>query len=216
MFASLIPPLDPASRPRPIRLVRIGVGLALIISVLAFAARLGAQQANAPALSIRPVVGAIVPVGLQKEAMTSSVVVGGQGAYALHPNVVLLGTFAWSPSEAKLSSQRPKLDLYQYDVGLEGRLDDLTNGAFVSTRPYAAGGIGGRTFGLRDVQGTSRQTDPLIYSAVGLELDQACGAFGLRVEARDNIFAFKGFRGELAERSARHDLQFSGGLTFRL
>jgi hypothetical protein len=208
-------PLPHAPRPHPVRLLRIGIALMVITALLAFAARAQAQATNASVVSIRPVVGALVPVGYQRDAMKSGVLVGGQAAYALHPNVTLVGALAWSSSEDKLSAQRPKLDLYQYDVGIEGRLDDLTRSSFVGTRPFAAVGAGGRTYDLRDAENASRQTNPLIYSAVGLELDRA-GAFGLRVEARDNITAFKGFRGEIADRSARHDLQFSGGLTVRL
>jgi hypothetical protein len=33
---------------------------------------------------------------------------------------------------------------------------------------------------------------------------------------RDNVSAFKGLRGERGERTARNDVQFTAGLTFRL
>jgi hypothetical protein len=75
-------------------------------------------------------------------------------------------------------------------------------------------GGGARTYDLRNVAGASAQTNPLGYGAVGLDLNQANGPIGLRLEARDNITGFKGLRGELADRKARNDLQFVAGLTF--
>jgi hypothetical protein len=196
--------------------LKVGIALTLIVSVLAFAVRAHAQQVNAPTISVRPTVGALVAVGSQRDAMENAVIVGGQGAWAFDPNFAVLGTFGWSRSQEKQSVQQPDIDLYQYDLGLEGRTNDLTRGSVVITRPYVAVGAGARTYDLRNVTGTHLQTNPLLYSALGLELDHSGGAFGLRVEARDNITAFKGFRGEFGDRTARHDLQFSAGLTFAL
>lgn len=193
-----------------------GIVLTVIVAVLAFAVRAQAQQTNAPTISVRPMVGALVTVGSQHDAMKNGVVVGGQGAWAFDPNFAVLGTFGWSRSQELQSVQRPNLDLYQYDLGIEGRTNDLTRGSAVITRPYVAVGAGARTYDLRNVVGTHLQTNPLLYSALGMELDHTGGAFGLRLEARDNITAFKGFRGEFADRTARHDLQFSAGLTLGL
>jgi hypothetical protein len=203
------------SRPVPVRVLRAGLGLAVVASLLAFAGKVGAQQA-APPISIRPVIGAIVGTGDQGDALKNAVLVGGQASYVFHPNFAVVGSFGWSPSHDKLSSQQPKLDLYQYDLGIEGRLSNLTDGSAVVTRPYAALGAGGRTYNLRDVPNTSAQTNALGYGAVGIDLDQAGGKFGLRIEARDNVTGFKGFRGELADRKTRNDLQFAAGLTFGL
>ena len=47
--------------------------------------------------------------------------VGGQASYTFNSNFALLGSFGWSPSEDKTSTARPKVDLYQYDLGIEGR-----------------------------------------------------------------------------------------------
>jgi hypothetical protein len=124
-----------------------------------------------------------------------------------------VGTFAWSPNRNKLSLQQPKLDLYQYDLGLEGRFNDLTRHSPVITRPYAAFGAGARTYDPRSVPNADAQSNPLLYSAAGLDLEHADGRFGLRLEVRDNVTWFKGFRGELPEIEARNDLQLSAGLT---
>ena len=202
-----------AQLPSP-RVLRTGLGLAIIAALSAFAVRLQAQQSRLPAIDVRPVVGGIVGTGDQGDAIKSAVLVGGQASYAIHPNFSLVGSFAWSPSQDKLLPQRPDLDLYQYDLGIEGRLDNLTEGSPISVRPYAVVGGGARTYSLRNVPNSDAQTNPLGYGAVGLDLNQSSGKIGLRLEARDNVTGFKGFRGELAERKTRNDLQFSAGLTF--
>ena len=213
MFGTISRSEVPAQLPSP-RVLRTGLGLAIIVSLSAFAVRLQAQQSKLPAIDVRPVVGGIVGTGDQGDALKSAVLVGAQASYAVHPNFSLVGSFAWSPSQDKLLPQRPDLDLYQYDLGIEGRLNNLTEGSSIATRPYAVIGGGGRTYSLRNVPNSDAQTNPLGYGAVGLDLNHASGKIGLRLEARDNVTGFKGFRGELAERKTRNDLQFSAGLTF--
>ena len=195
--------------------LRAGLALAIVAAVSAFAARANAQSSSQSAFQVRPLVGALVATGDERDVLkTTTVLVGAQGSYTLNSNFAVIGSFAWSPSEDKTSTARPKLDLYQYDIGLQGKLNDLTSGSAVSTRPYAILGGGARTYDLRNVAGASAQTNALGYGAVGLDLDQAGGRIGLRLEARDNVTAFKGLRGELQDRKARNDLQFVAGLTF--
>ena len=193
---------------------RASIGLVVVASLLAFAVRANAQRTATPPVTLRPVVGALMGTGDQHDALKSAVLVGGQATYAFHPNFAVVGTFGWSPSQDKLSPQQPKLDLYQYDLGLEARLNDLTSTSSFVTRPYAAVGAGGRTYDLRNVPNADAQTNALGYGAVGIDLDHESGKFGLRLEARDNLTGFKGFRGELADRKARNDVQLSAGLTF--
>lgn len=195
--------------------LRAGLTLAIAAAVSAFAARANAQTSSQSAFQVRPLVGALVATGDERDVLkNTTVLVGGQGSYTLNSNFAVVGSFAWSPSEDKTSVARPKLDLYQYDLGVQGKLSDLTSGSVVSTRPYAIIGGGARTYNLRNVSGASAQTNPLGYGALGLDLDQAGGRIGLRLEARDNVTAFKGLRGELQDRKARNDLQFVAGLTF--
>ena len=189
---------------------------AVIALLLVSAEQARAQEATSASFAIRPIVGALVPVGNQRDALKGGVLAGGQGAYTLDPNVFVIGALVWSRSQEKQSAQQPKLDLYQYDIGVEGRLNNLTEGSPAVTRPYITLGAGGRSYRLRNVANSSAQTDPLVYSALGLELARAGGTYGLRLELRDNISAFKGLRGELDDRVARHDLQLSAGLTFGL
>ena len=207
---------NPAAQPGipSTRLVRFGIALTVIASLLAFAVRVQAQQVNASSVTLRPIVGALVGTGAQHDALKSAVLVGGQASYGLHPNVAVVGTFSWSGSRHKLSSQQPRLDLYQYDLGIEGRLNDLSEHSPVITRPYATFGAGERTYNLHTGPSAVARSNPLLYSAAGVDLEHADGKFGLRLEVRDNVTWFKGFRGELTELHARNDLQFSAGLTF--
>jgi hypothetical protein len=72
-----------------------------------------------------------------------------------------------------------------------------------------------RTYDLIST-GAGAQANALAYGALGLDLNQTGGRMGLRLEARDNVTAFKGLHGELLDRTARNDLQFAAGLTFGL
>lgn len=204
-------PAPAALRPATLR---AGLTLAVVVALAAFAARAQAQTSSQNAFQVRPLVGAFVATGDQRDVLKNAVLVGAQASYTLNPNFALVGSFGWSPSEDKTSAARPKVDLYQYDLGVEGRLSDLTSGSAVATRPYAILGGGARTYDLRNVAGASAQTNPLGYGAVGLDLNQANGPIGLRLEARDNVTGFKGLRGELQDRKTRNDLQFVAGLTF--
>jgi hypothetical protein len=208
------------SRTRPAarsRLVRAGFALAILTSLTAFTVRAEAQTASEHrAVELRPFVGAFVPTGDHRDVLKGAALVGAQVAYSFTPNVALAGTFGWAPSKDKLALASTKLDLFQYDLGIEGRLSDLTPSAAVLTRPYAALGVGGRTYRYRDLKSADSQTNVLGYGAIGLDVVQARGPVGVRLEARDNVTSFKGLDGALTERKARNDVQFSAGLTFRI
>jgi hypothetical protein len=184
------------------------IALAAVTAFAAFAPRAEAQRS----FSVRPNVGAFVPTGDQKDLLDNAVLVGLQASYDITPSFALVGSFGWAPSK-DLTLAHEKVDLFQYDLGIEGRLPNLTPSAGISTRPYATLGAGGRTYNYRDLGDADAQTNFLGYGALGVELAQATGPLGLRLEARDNVTAFKGLRGELAERKARNDLQFSAGFT---
>ena len=194
--------------------IRFSLTLVVVAALAAFTLRAEAQSPAPRAINVRPVVGALVATGDEHDVLKNAVLVGGQASYTLNSNFAVLGSFAWSPSEDKTITPRPKLDLYQYDLGVEGRLNDLTSGSPVATRPFAALGGGARTYNFRNVPGSSAQTNPLAFGAVGLDVGPASGRVGVRLEARDNVTWFKGLRGELQDRNARNDVQFAAGLTF--
>ena len=156
-------------------ILRRSLALVTVAALAAFAARAEAQTPVQHALQVRPVVGALVATGDEHDVLKNAVLVGAEGSYAINSNFAVLGSFAWSPSEDKTASPRPKLDLYQYDLGIEGRLDNLTSGSAVATRPFAVLGGGARTYSLRDVPDADAQTNPLAFGAVGVDLAPANG-----------------------------------------
>ena len=162
---------------------------------------------------VRPYVGALVATGDQRDLLKDAVLVGAQASYAVTPSVALLGSFGWAPTKDQTFADE-KVDLFQYELGVEGRLPNVTAAWPVVTRPYASLGVGGRTYDYRDLAGAGARTNLLGFGAVGLDVGQRDGLIGLRIEARDNVTAFKGLRGELSERTARNDVQLTAGLTF--
>lgn len=211
---------------------RFSVGSTVITTLAAAAAVVVATPAAraqaAPGIAgrtveVRPFVGAFLPTGDLSDQLKSAVLAGAQVGWHFHPNFAVTGSFAWAPTKDKTTAitgndlftgREEKVDLFQYDVGLEGRLPIATTAAWGVT-PYAALGVGGRTYDYRDVDNVDSQTNFLGFGALGVDVAPKTGVLGLRLEARDYVSAFKGLRGELAERKARNDVQLAGGLTFR-
>jgi hypothetical protein len=183
--------------------------------LMTFGARADAEQLENALIELRPSVGAIIGTGDQAIALKSAVLVGAQVSYTFIPHFAVVGTFGWARSQDKLDAAQPMLDLYQYELGIEGRWKNLTAGSAFATRPYAAVGAGGRMYSLRDAANSTALTDEIIYGAVGLDVYPSYDRFGVRVEARENVTAFNGFRGELSAPKTRNDVQLSAGLTIR-
>ncbi len=203
--------LEPRSVSRLSMIPHTGRALVALAALTALSVLAPRAEAQKP-FAIRPNVGVFVPTGDQKDLLDNAVLVGLQASYDITPSFAIVGSFGWAPSK-DLTLADEKVDLFQYDLGIEGRLPNLTPSARISTRPYATLGAGGRTYDYRDLGDANAQTNFLGYGALGVDLAQNNGPLGLRLEARDNVTAFKGLRGELAERKARNDLQFSAGLT---
>jgi hypothetical protein len=191
----------------------IGRSFVAAVAVLACGARAEAQQLDSAMIELRPLVGAIIPTGDQAAALKSAVLVGAQVSYSFIPHFVVVGSVGWSPSQDKVDATQPKLDLYQYDLGVEWRLKNLTAGSAFAARPFVALGGGARMYSLRDVPNSSAQTNAIFYTAIGLDLYPSDGRVGLRVQARGNMTEFSGFRGELSAEKTRNDVQLSAGLT---
>lgn len=176
---------------------------------------IGAQQTQS-SIELRPFVGAFVPTGDQADLLKTSVLAGAEIGWQFQPNLAVTGAFAWAPSKDKTLVGDESVDLYQYDVALEGRLNNLTAGSSWSTRPYARLGAGARTYNYRNLDNVSAQTDFVGHGAIGLDVAPNASRLGLRVEARDNVSSFRGLQGELASRETRNDMQFTAGLTIRM
>jgi hypothetical protein len=196
---------------------------ALVTACLVLSARTGSAQGAAAGVELRPFVGAYVPTGAHRDLLRDAVLVGAQLGRPLTEYLAVTGSFGWAPAADKtpragidFSGRDEDVDLYQYDLALEGRLPDLAPSTRWSSRPYAALGVGGRTYSYRDVPGVGAETNFLGFGAVGLDVAPPTRSLGVRFEVRDNVSAFKGLRGERADRTARNDVQFTAGLTFRL
>ncbi len=225
-----------AARPSPLAPWLRGAALALVgatafllaATVTAGIARaqgVADRPASRGAIELRPYVGAVVPTGAQRDVLTDAVLVGAQLGWHFHDRLAVTGSFGWAPASDRGSTlagdplptgREENVDLFQYDVALEGRLPNLLPSRRWSTRPYAALGVGGRTYNYRDVGSLGAETNVLGFGALGLDVTPPSGNLGLRVEARDNVSAFRGLRGERDERRARNDVQLTAGLTFRL
>jgi hypothetical protein len=103
--------------------LRGSLALVTVAALTAFALRAEAQTPAQPAISVRPIVGALVATGDERDLLKNAVVVGGQASYNLTSNFALLGSFAWSPSEVKTITPRPKR--LSVRPRHRGKLDDL-------------------------------------------------------------------------------------------
>jgi hypothetical protein len=97
------------------------------------------------------------------------VLVGAQASYRFIPQFAVTGTLAWSPTQAHGAPGDPTVDLYQYDVGAEGRARVWQRGTNWSFTPFAGLGVGGRTYRDRD-GGIDAQSVFTGYGALGGEL----------------------------------------------
>jgi hypothetical protein len=103
---------------------------------------------------IRPFAGGILPTGSERDLLTDAALVGAQLGWHFDEHFALTGSFGWAPSKDKTTAfggnpfstgRQEKLDLYQYDLGIEGRMPlDVTRAFGVA--PYIGLGVGGRTY----------------------------------------------------------------------
>ncbi|MEO9020338.1 MAG: outer membrane beta-barrel protein [Gemmatimonadaceae bacterium] len=188
---------------------------ALAMGIALPAGMLGAQASSN--FELRPFVGGLVQTGQQRSLLENSVLAGADVSWQFQRNFAVTGSFAWAPSNDKaVSTNDARMDLYQYDLGVEARTSDLLKNPAWSVRPYAALGAGARTYNYRNLDNASAQTDFLGHGSIGVDIAPEASRAGLRIEARDNVSAFRGLHGELADRSARNDVQFTAGLTIRM
>jgi hypothetical protein len=195
-------------------------------AALTFAASPAHAQGRAGAvgmgLEFRPVAGALLPTGPQHDVLKAAASLGAQLGWRFHQNFALAGSFAWAPSRdrttafrssALFTGREEKVDLFDYNLGVEAGLPVVVAPSWTVT-PYIGAGGGGRTFSYRNVDRVGSETVALGYGALGVDVLPP-GRIGVRVEARDNLYGFKGLRGEYADRKARNDVQVGGGITVR-
>ncbi|WP_242342140.1 outer membrane beta-barrel protein [Anaeromyxobacter terrae] len=159
-------------------------------------------------LSVAPFVGAFVGTGDQRDLLDDSVLTGLTATYELHRYVAVVGAFGWSPTQVKGLGE--DLDLFQYDLGLQGQYPVALADGW-TLKPFLGVGAGARTYNFRDLD-VDAETDFAGYVSAGANVERGMLAVGLT--ARDYVTAYDGLAGE-ADSTARNDLGLFGSVSVR-
>lgn len=186
--------------------------VALTFGATPATAQLGGGSVRSPGwLEVRPFAGAFIGTGDQRDLLDDELYTGLQASWRILPVLAVTGTFGWSPNQDRLRTVGEKLDVFQYDVGVEARAASLIGNGSVDFSPFVGLGLGGRTYSYRDLDADS-QTHFNGYGAVGG--DVGFGRIGVRVEGRDYVSRFKPLTGG-GDAEARNDLTLAAGLYYR-
>ena len=192
------------------RIVRRVAGIISASALFAAAAPAGAQMI--PSFEIRPLAGAYVPLGEQKSFVDNATMYGAQASWLLTPTWALTGSFGWTRNDdLALSPATQRLDMLQYDAGLEARLSSAAGESW-SFAPFLGLGAGARTYDYKDIAADSK-TYAAGYGAIGGELGYK--SIGIRLEARDYLSRYRSNFGA-GEMDYRNDMTFSAGLNLRI
>jgi hypothetical protein len=183
----------------------------IVAAVAALAAPAARAEEPAHKFSIAPLVGAYVPTGDHRDLFEDSVLTGLTLSYDVHPNVAVVGAFTWAPTKTKGVLGEQDLDLFQYDLGVQGQAPILLVPGW-TLKPFVGVGVGGRTYDYRNVS-TGSQTDFAGYVSAGAGLEYR--AVELRVTARDYLTAFDGLGAYEVSSTARNDLSLFGSVGLR-
>ncbi len=190
---------------------RLAAWGALATASLALSLTSAHAQVSVTRGEIRPFVGTYLPTGDQRDLLRDAFLLGAQASYRFRPQLAVTGTFAWSPSKDRITRGDQSIDIYHYDVGVEGRAASWLRGAAWDFTPFVGVGLGGRTYDYRDLDVDSR-SKLAGYGALGGEL--GFGRLGARIEARDYLSQFAPLTGR-GESDTRNDVTLSAGLTVR-
>jgi hypothetical protein len=189
------------------RAIAVAAGTALLI--LTIVSEVADAQSIMKRFQTRSTVGAFVPMGAHGDLLDAGPVFGSQVAFAIHPNVSIVGAFSMSSAKEE-SATADEVDIYQYDVGAEVGKTILGGGRW-RFRPYVGAGIGGRSYNYQDISGPAQHNLAGYASAGALVM---FGRAGIRLEARDYVSGFKGLAGEYESSKTRNDLMITTGLAF--
>lgn len=168
---------------------KLSVVIAAFVALTATQAR--AQEPERK-FAIAPFVGAYVPTGDIRDVLDDSLLVGVTASYDVHRYVAVLGSFSWAPSQAKGIVAGEDVDLFQYDLGVQGQYPIALNADW-TFKPFVGVGAGARTYSFRDLD-VDAETDFAGYVAAGGALQYE--ALELSVSVRDQLSAFDGLAGQ--------------------
>ncbi len=182
--------------------------LAIAAAVIAFASTPARADEPSRKLGVAPFVGAFVGTGDQRDLLDDSVLTGLTATYEVTPYVAVVGAFGWSPTQVK--GLRQDLDLFQYDLGVQGQYPVALMDGW-TLKPFLGVGAGARTYNFRDLD-VDAETDFAGYVAAGANVEH--GPLALGLTARDYVTAYDGLAGE-ADQTARNDLGLFASVSVR-
>lgn len=189
------------------------VTVALSCSIVA-ASSLSAQTADSSATSAKQPrwelnvpSGAMIPTGVQREAVKRGNMSAVQLTYVAQPSIAIVSTFGWARSKDVATAGAPKLDVFTYDIGGELRAPKWIASETMSFSPFAGVGAGGRSYNYRklDVDATHNLA---AYASAGAELGMR--RLRLRLEARDYVAGFRPLTGAGASRTGNDVVMMVG------
>jgi hypothetical protein len=155
--------------------------------------------------------GGLIPTGTQRKSIDDAQQTTAQLTWRLKPSLAINGTFGWARSRDVGMTERPRLDVFTSDLGIEARptLWLVTRSATFS--PFIGAGAGMRSYNHRSLD-LDATHNPAAYVSAGGEL--GFGRMGLRVEVRDYVSGFKALSGGDGDGSVRNDVMIMTGLRF--
>ena len=154
--------------------------------------------------------GALVPTGVQRDAIARAEMTTAQLSYLVLPNLAVTSSLGWSRSRDLVSAGQPTLDVFTYDLGAEARANRWVVGDALTFSPFVGVGAGARSYNYRslDVDATHNLA---AFGSVGGEIGYR--RIRLRLEARDYLTGFKPLAAE-GTTGRRNDLTVMAGLRF--
>ncbi len=197
---------------RILRSTVIAAALAVASTSAASAQSVGAPEAPSAHARWEFIVpgGQLIPTGDQRGAIQRGGLSAAQLSYVPRPSLAFTATFAWARSRDVAVVDRPKLDVFMYDIGAEVRAPRWIGSGAVTFSPFAGVGGGARSYNYRSLH-VDATHNLAAYASAGGEIGM--GRVHLRVEARDYIAGFASLDGQGGDHT-RNDMALLVGLRF--
>ncbi len=185
---------DRTARPGTRAGLTLAIAAALVAGIAPAVRAQGAEDSRSSASRFQFVVssGALVPTGVQRDAIARGELTTAQLSYLVLPNVAVTTSLGWTRSHDITAAAQPTLDLFTYDAGAELRGPNWTAGDKWSFMPLVGAGAGGRSYSYRS-QSTESTHNLAGYASLGGEVGYS--RVRLRIEARDYVTGFKALGG---------------------